>query len=189
MEKKVKRSQFSQYSPLMTQLSRKKIKFPGKVATFLLELFTDIDSREWLPLKKEMLVEKGILKDTDNFNAWRDELTQKDFLEWRLKGKNPGKAIYHLASHYRPGKSFLPYLNKEMMKQGQVALKTDVEIIKAELHQEKIARKIDNENLEAKLEEFKTNVEEQFSEIRNLLDPPITEEKIEKARKLSVVKV
>lgn len=136
-----KERRFKTYNAIEIALRKINVMKPGAVATLLLEAFLEDGGR--LPASKS--VARGVCKEGE-FGHWRKMLVEKGWLQWSETQQDKGQ--------YFPGKKLMPYVNKEIIAQKEIATRESVEQVRAE--------KADRSELEAtrkKLDETSSKLE------------------------------
>ena len=100
------------YKALVQRILNDNIKYPGKVATLLLETFLRHEGQ----LKASTVYNKGICNAGD-FKAWRNYLITKNWLCY-VEGQY---------STHKPGSRLIRYVNKELVSIEPVATKKDLD--------------------------------------------------------------
>lgn len=113
---------FAGYTALTLRLRRKGIAYPGKTATLLFNVFV-IGSGK---IYKENVIAAGILRETDNFFQWKDEMAKHSVIIFDNIVYNP-KDKYTDYTGCRPGYDVLDIINKEKTLRNETATKKDID--------------------------------------------------------------
>jgi thymidylate synthase len=134
------------YKLLSQALDRDGVKYPGKVATLLLDTFINGNRK----IYRQDLETREILTKTESFLTWRTEITQRHWLIFEQQEKH---------SIYSPGPKLLKFLNKEKLGSKEVATIDDLLKVNnenKEILQTKTVATVDQlEELRAELEKYK----------------------------------
>jgi hypothetical protein len=166
----LERRKYLTYKAMTKKLTEEGIKQPGTVTSFLLDGFMKMDGC----LKAEIAYAKGICVKGSSyqFDDFKKELTDKNWICWELieiQGRRKK------TMKYWPGANLRHYLNQEKIMCEDLATKRDVDTVDKRLT-------ADVEALKEEVDKLKKTVDAMI----NLYDPPVTEEKREKA--LTLVK-
>lgn len=106
------------YKALTQDLTRDSIKYPGKVATYLLDVFVDGDGK----IYKDHLIDRGIIKENGKtvFTQWRSDLIDKGWINFESNQK---------FTRYSPGRELLKHINTEKLKYHTIATIKQVHFI------------------------------------------------------------
>lgn len=133
--KKRNDSKYRTYTKLRVFLTRKKIKNPGKVASFLLNKFVHT-SQKWEHFLSTELIGLGIV-EKNKFTEWREKMEKEKILEW--KGRDKSTSFQN--GYYKPGEAILKYINEEKGKFDVLATMSNIDYI-----DNKHAMQIQNQN-------------------------------------------
>ena len=167
---------FSCWNSVQLALKRADVPNHGSVATLLLETFLEDNGR--LPASKAGA--RGLCKDGE-FWLWRKTLIEKGWLQWSEAQQDKGQ--------YFPGKKLMPYVNKEILAQKEIATRESVEQVRAEkadrseLEMTKQKLEATSSKLEAtssKLEETNRALAEIAEAVRELQEASIPPDTLEK---------
>jgi hypothetical protein len=145
---------FRSYDLLRVSLKRAGIPNSGATATLLLECFLNNHGD-----LKASLVEARGLCEAGKFKIWRDELITKGWLHYSI-----GDYSRHSA-----GQKLVKYINKEKMLSSEIATTDEVFKVDSKVN---------------KLEERVSLLEATVSDLIEELDPPVTEEKVQRRLRL-----
>lgn len=176
---------FRQGMALRMALQRQSVPNSGATATLLLETFIENDGR----LLASSVYSRELCEESQ-FREWRKGLIEKGWLQWSEAYQDKGQ--------YFPGKKLMPYVNKEILAQKEVATRESVEKVREDLSKQKADRsELDETRKElratkSKLEETSSKLEETnrvvakiakaVRKLQKAKEPPITPEKIEMQR-------
>lgn len=130
MSKKPGRRKYSQGDNLQKALSAAKIKHPGKVATILLDAFVGD-----VKISAAMLYEKKICVKRDpqnNFEAWRTELRDKNFLCYDRPNGKESKCF----DGYSEGLKLVKYTQKEILALNKLKFRSEELATKKDLEEQ-----------------------------------------------------
>jgi thymidylate synthase len=154
------------YKTLSQALSRDGIKYPGKVATLLLDTFVHGNRK----IYRTDLETRKILNKTDSFTTWRTGLTHRHWLIFEQQDKY---------SSYSPGPNLVKFVNKEKLRSNEIASFDDIPKVNDEnkeiLMTKTIATVDQLEELRAELEKYKNGLRVAIER----WNPPHDEEKEE----------
>lgn len=146
-KKATKERRFLCYNALEVSIRRSGVLSPGAVATLILEAFLEDNGR----ISASKVVARGLCNEGE-FWLWRKTLIEKGWLQW--------SEAQHDKGQYFPGKKLMPYVNKEILAQKEIATRESVEQVRAE--------KADRSELEVtrqKLEATSSKLEETSSKL------------------------
>ena len=171
---------FSVYNSLEKVLRRSGVGQSGATSTLLLETFLDHDGR----LLASAVYARGLCNEKQ-FREWRKNLIDKGWLLWNESQNDKGV--------YFPGKKLMPYINKEILAQKEIATRDSVEKVRAEKADrselEETKKKL--EATSSKLEATNRALAEVAEAVRELQEaslPPDTLEK-KRARERAVARI
>lgn len=118
-KKATKERRFLCYNALEVSIRRSGVLSPGAVATLLLEAFLEDNGR----ISASKVVARGLCKEGE-FWLWRKTLIEKGWLQWSEAQQDKGQ--------YFVGKKLMPYVNKEIIAQKEIATRESVEQVRAE---------------------------------------------------------
>lgn len=157
-----KERRFKTYNAMEIALRKSGMQKPGAVSTLLLEAFLEDGGR--LPASKS--VARGVCKEGE-FGQWRKALIEKGWLQWSESQQDKGQ--------YFPGKKLMPYVNKEIIAQKEIATRESVEQVRAE-KADRSELEVTRQRLEATNRAL-AEIAESVREIQEALIPPDTPEK------------
>ena len=147
------------YEALTKALKRNNFKSPGPIATFLLDTFLENRGR----IVAGKVYELGLCSEKE-FRDWRKKLCEEGWLGYIIENSN---------ITYKPGKKLVKYINREKQSRLEIASVDDVRAAT-----EPLATKSDLEKANNRIDAL----EEGLHTIVNIIDPPSTDEKVEKLR-------
>jgi len=147
------------------QMAYQKIKNPCKVATILFDTFILRNAK----LLLEHCREKKLCPKSGEFYAWRNELKEKEWLNFDFTPEGKLKRYY-------PGTKLIPFINAIKNKYYELATTEDIYKNNEELKQNMATK----EELE-KLKKRMSKSEKAIFDLINRYDPPASIEKFEDA--------
>jgi dGTP triphosphohydrolase len=157
---------------------RSKIELSGATATLILEAFLEDRGR----IIASKAVARGLCKEGE-FWQWRKTLIEKGWLQWSESQQDKGQ--------YFPGKKLMPYVNKEILAQKEIATRESVDKVRAEkadrseLEETKKKLEATSSKLEAtssRLEATNRALAEVAEAVRELQEASIPPDTLEKKR-------
>ena len=149
-----KERRFTCYNALEVSIRRGGVLSPGATATLILEAFLEDGGR----IVASKAVARGLCKEGE-FWQWRKTLIEKGWLQWSEAQQDKGQ--------YFPGKKLMPYVNKEILAQKEIATRESVEQVRAEKADrsefQETKKKLDATS--SKLEETTSKLEETSSKL------------------------
>jgi hypothetical protein len=167
---------FSVYQALRKALERSSVTQAGSTSTLLLEAFLEDNGR----LSASKTVSRGLCNEGE-FWLWRKMLVEKGWIQW--------SEAQHDKGQYFPGKKLMPYVNKEILAQKEIATRESVEQVRAE-KADRSELEVTRQKLEAtsskleatssKLEETNRALAEIAEAVRELQEASIPPDTLEK---------
>jgi dGTP triphosphohydrolase len=142
-----KERRFTCYNALEVSIRRGGVLSPGATATLILEAFLEDRGR----IVASKAVARGLCKEGE-FWQWRKTLIEKGWLQWSQTQQDKGQ--------YFPGKKLMPYVNKEILAQKEIATRESVEQVRAEK-----ADRSEFQETKKKLEATSSKLEETSSKL------------------------
>lgn len=173
-----KSRKYAVYKTLAAAVTRSGIKQAGVTASLLLKTFIENDG-----ILTAKTVEDLELCDSEGFKAWRDPLIKAG---WLLYDHEYARAVKKGSLH-QPGKKLISYLNKERMRNQEIATKkyvdgkiaasekqsaSEMEVMRSELNGVKdlvkmIIARLDDPYTDEKFADYSTNPEKMLRLISN----------------------
>jgi hypothetical protein len=165
------------YKTLESSLRRDNIEKPGVVATLLLETFLEDGG--------QLRASKAIARDLcieGRFSYWRKQMIEKRWLTWNSSQDHKGK--------YFSGEKLISYLNREKINSQNIFTEIELRPLKESINSKadsseltRMKKELDEKDrsLEAKthaLEKRTVQLERTVKRLIEVVDPPVTEEKI-----------